>query len=67
MDKQEALVILKSIHQNFYGTWIIPHYPVSCEKEITLANGEKATLVMEDGIYDFLDYVKHLIENEEVI
>lgn len=65
MDKQKALAIFQSIHQNCYGQWIIPHCPQHCEKEITLSNGEKAIQVMEDGVYDFLDYVKNLIENAE--
>ena len=66
MDKQQALTILKSIYKNRYGQWIIPHCPQYCEKEITLGNGEKVTQVMEDGVYDFLDYVKNLIEKAEV-
>ena len=66
MDKQKALTILQSIYQNHYGQWLIPHHPQHCKKEITLLNGEKATQVMEDGVYDFLDYVKNLIENAEV-
>ena len=65
MDKQKALTILQGIYKNHYGQWIIPHYPQYCEKEITLFNGEKATQVMEDGVYDFLGYVKNLIENSE--
>ncbi len=66
MDKQKALSILQSIYKNHYGQWLIPHCPQCCEKEITLMNGEKAIQVMEDAIYDFLDYVKKLIEKEEV-
>lgn len=66
MDKQKALAILQGIYQNHYGQWLIPHYPQHCEKEITLSNGEKAIQVMEDGVYDFLDYVKNLIEKAEV-
>ena len=66
MDKQKALAIFKSIYKNCYGQWIIPHYPQYCEKEITLGNCEKAVQVMEDGVYDFLDYVKNLIEKAEV-
>lgn len=65
MDKQKALSILQGIHQNRYGQWFIPHCPQHCEKEITLGNGEKAIQVMEDGVYDFLDYVKNLIEKAE--
>lgn len=66
MDKQKALSILQSIYKNHYGQWLIPHCPKYCEKEITLTNGEKAMQVMEDAVYDFLDYVKNLIENAEV-
>ena len=66
MDKQKASTILKSIYQNHYGQWIIPHCPQHCKKEITLSNGEKAIQVMEDGVDDFLDYVKNLIEKAEV-
>lgn len=66
MNKQKALAILQSIHKNCYEDWIIPHCPKYCNKEITLINGEKATLVMEDEVYDFLDYVKNLIENAEM-
>lgn len=65
MDKQTALSILQSIYKNNYGQWIIPHYPQYCEKEITLTNGEKGTQAMEDAVYDFIDYVKQLIENAE--
>lgn len=66
MNKQKALKILQGIHKNCYEDWIIPHHPQYCNKEVTLFNGEKVTQVMEDGVYDFLDYVKKLIENAEV-
>lgn len=66
MDKQKALKILESIYQNHYGQWLIPHWPEHCEKEVTLFGGEKATLLMEDAVSDFLIYVKNLIENAEV-
>lgn len=65
MDKQKALSILQSVQRDRYGQWLIPHYPQHCEKEITLGNGEKATQVMEDAVYDWLDYVKNLIEKTE--
>lgn len=65
MDKQTALAILRHIHKDMYGQWIIPYYPRYCEKEVTLLNGKKATCVMEDAVYAFLDYVENLIENAE--
>lgn len=65
MDKHKALTILQSIHQDCYGQWIIPHNYRGCNKETTLANGEKAILLVEDEVHDFLYYVKKLIENEE--
>ena len=66
MDKQKALNILQSIHKDKYFDWKIPHCPKYCAKEITLMNGQKVTQVMEDEVYDFLEYVKNLIENAEV-
>lgn len=66
MDKQKALSILDSIDQDLYGEWKIPHRYRHCKKEITLPNGEKGTIVVEDEVHDFLDYVKNLIENAEV-
>ena len=66
MDKQKALIILQSITKNCYEDWIIPHHPEYCREEITLLNGEKATLFMKDSVDDFLEYVKKLIENAEV-
>lgn len=65
MDKRMALSILTSIHQNLEGQWIIPHRYQYLEKEVTLSNGEKATLVVDDAVEDFLDYVEKLIEKEE--
>lgn len=65
MNKQKALSILATIHQDIFGDWLIPHCPQYCEKEITLGNGEQAIQIMEDEVYDFLDYVKNLIENAE--
>lgn len=62
MDKFKALSILKSIHQDMYGEWRIPHAYKKCEKEITLASGEQVMMVAEDAVYDFLNYVKELIE-----
>jgi hypothetical protein len=32
---------------------------------VTLSNGEKAIFAMEDEVYDFIDYVKNLIESAE--
>lgn len=65
MDKQKALTILEGVHQDYYGQWIIPHYYKSCKKEISLTNGERATIFAEDEVEDFLDYVKQLIKNAE--
>lgn len=64
MNKEKALKILESITKNCYEDWIIPHHPEHCEEEITLPNGEKATIFMKDSVYDFLDYVKKLIEGD---
>lgn len=66
MDKQKASKILNSITKNCYEDWIIPHWPEPCTKVITLSDGTKAMQVMEDSVYDFLEYVKNLIENAEV-
>ena len=66
MNKQRALKILQTIHKDAYEQWIIPHDYQRCHKEITLPDGEKGILVFEDAVYDFLDYVKKLIENAEV-
>ena len=63
MDKNKALAILQSIHTDLCGNWQIPHCYKYCEREIILSNGEKATFAMEDEVYDFLEYVKNLIEN----
>ena len=63
--KSEALAILKSIYKDIYGRWQIPHYYQYCNKEVNLSNGEKATIAMDDKVYDWLEYVKKLIENEE--
>ena len=65
MDKQKALTILNSIYRDHYEEWRIPHYVQYCEKEITLPNGEQGTLVAEDGVWDFIDYVRKLIENDQ--
>ena len=67
MDKQKALKILQSIHKDEYEQWVLPHHYQRCNKAITLPNGEDATLVVEDAVCDFLDYVKKLIEKEEDI
>lgn len=63
--KSEALIILQSIYKDIYGRWQIPHRYQYCDKEVSLSNGEKANLVVEDGVYDWLDYIKKLIEKEE--
>ena len=65
MDKHKALAILQSIYKDIYGRWQIPHHIKYCEKEVILNNGEKATVVAEDEVYDFLAYIKELIEKEE--
>lgn len=65
MNKQKALEILQSVHKDMYGEWRIPHKYKYCEREVTLSNGEKATFAMDDEVYDFIDYVKKLIENSE--
>lgn len=65
MTKSEAMIILQSIHKDMYGRWQIPPHYQYCDKEVTLSNGEKAKLVVEDEIYDWLNYVKKLIEKEE--
>ena len=67
MNKNKALTILQSIHKDVYGNWIIPHSYKRIEREVILSNGEKATLVVEDEVYDFIEYVKTLIEREETI
>lgn len=65
MDKQKALKILQSIHRDMYEQWIIPHHYERCYKKMTLPDGEEATLIVEDAVCDFLDYVKKLIEKQE--
>ena len=65
MNKNKALTILQSIHKDVRGNWTIPHSYKHVEREVILSNGEKATLVVEDDVYEFLDYVKKLIESEE--
>lgn len=65
MTKSKALTILQSIYKDIYGRWQIPPHIKYCEKEVTLSNGEKATIVAEDEVYNFLDYIKILIEKEE--
>ena len=66
MDKQKALTILQSIHQDRYLDWKIPHCPKYCNKEIILMDGQKVTQVMEDEVCDFLEYVENLIKNAGV-
>ena len=65
MNKQKALEILKSIHKDLCENWQIPPCYKYCEKEVILSNGEKTTIAIEDEVYDFLEYVKNLIENTE--
>ena len=65
MDKRTALTILEGVHKDYYEQWIIPHHYQSCKKEITLSDGNKAIILVEDAVYDFIDYVKKLIENAE--
>jgi hypothetical protein len=65
MNKNKALTILQSIHKDVCGNWTIPHSYKRVEREVILSNGEKATLAVEDDVYEFLDYVKKLIESEE--
>lgn len=65
MNKQKALSILQSIHQNLCNDWIIPHRYTYQKREVTLSNGEKATLIVEDEVEDFLDYIEKLIDKEE--
>ena len=64
MNKEKALKILESITKNCYEDWIIPHHPEYCGEEITLPNGKKATIFTKDSVYDFLAYVKKLIEGD---
>ena len=63
MDKCKALAILQSIYKDISGEWRIPRKYKYCKREVTLSNGEKATFTMEDEVYDFITYVKKLIEN----
>ena len=65
MNKHKALLILDSISKDMYGEWKIPHWYKRCEREVTLSNGEKATLAVDDEVYEFIAYVKKLIENVE--
>lgn len=65
MDKHRASAILQSIYKDIYGRWQIPHHPKYCNKEVTLSNGEKATVVVEDEVYEFLDYMKKLIDAQD--
>ena len=64
MNKHQALAILQNIHKDVSGEWRIPHSYKVCQREVYLSNGEKATLAVEDEVYEFLDYVKKLIESE---
>ena len=65
MTKLKALAILQSIHKDVYENWTIPHSYKRVEREVILSNGERATFAMDDDVYDFLDYIKKLIEKEE--
>ena len=65
MDKHKALAILQSIRKDLCENWQIPPCYKSCNREVTLSNGEKATLIVEDEVYDFLEYIKKLIENDK--
>ena len=65
MTKQTALEILQSIRKDLCENWNIPHRYKSCNKEVILSNGEKVNLLVEDEVYDFLAYIKELIEKEE--
>lgn len=65
MNKSRALQILKSIHQDIYNEWRIPHHYERSNREVVLSNGERATIVIDDEVNDFLDYIKKLIEKEE--
>ena len=65
MDKHKALDILSSIRKDLCENWQIPHRYKYFNREVTLSNGEKANLLVEDEIYDFLAYIKELIEKEE--
>ena len=65
MDKHTALEILKSIRKDLCENWNIPHRYKYCNREVSLSNGEKTNLLVEDEVYDFLEYVKKLIENAE--
>lgn len=65
MDKHKALDILSSIRKDLCENWQIPHRYKYCNREVTLSNGEKTNLLVEDEVYDFLAYIKKLIEKEE--
>ena len=65
MNKRTALEILSSIRNDLCENWNIPHRYKACNKEVTLSNGEKTNLLVEDEVYDFLAYIKKLIEKEE--
>ena len=67
MNKSKALAILQSIRKDWYDNWQIPHCYKHCNREVTLSNGEKTTIVIEDEVYDFLEYVKKLIENDKEV
>ena len=65
MDKHTALEILSSIRKDSCENWNIPHRYKYCNREVILSNGEKTNLLVEDEVYDFLVYIKKLIEKEE--
>ena len=65
MDKSTALEILASIRKDLCENWNIPHRYKACNREVVLSNGEKTNLVVEDEVYDFIEYVRNLIERQE--
>lgn len=63
MDKEQALQIAKSIGTDCYGNWRIPYSPVRCNRKgIDMITGEEVTILMEDAVPEWIDYVIQLIE-----
>lgn len=63
MDKEQASQIAKSIGTDCYGRWIIPYAPVRCNRKgIDMISGKEVTILMEDAVPEWIDYIIQLIE-----